>query len=103
MSDILVDLSDFTNQQPPLHSDILGAVSKNQSAAAVQPMVPTVEVTNGSPTPGVEHLDDWDTEDTASMSDTASVSSGCSSVGSQGKNAVVCLCLCKMRSFVGHA
>ena len=55
------------------------------------PIVPTVEVTNGSPTPASEpnavneHLDDWDTEDTASVSDTASISSGCSSVGSQGK------------------
>ena len=81
------------NQHTPAHTDILGAVSKNQSTAAVHPLLPTVAVTNGSPTPGVEHMDDWDTEDTASMSDTASVSSGCSSVGSQGKSAVVCLCV----------
>lgn len=59
----------------------------------LQPAVPTVEVTNGSPTPGLDvnaggdHLEDWDTEDTASMSDTASISSGCSSVGSQGEAA----------------
>lgn len=30
------------------------------------------------------HSEEWDTEDTASISDTASVSSGCSSTGSQG-------------------
>jgi hypothetical protein len=99
--DILVDSSDSTNRHTPSHTDILGAVSKNQSAAAVQPVLPTVAMTNGSPTPVVEHIDDWDTEDTASMSDTASISSGCSSVGSQGKSAVVWLCVLKMRSFVG--
>jgi hypothetical protein len=93
MFDILVYSSDPTNQHTPSHTDILGEVSKNQSTAPVLPVLPTVAVTNGSPTPGVEHMDDWDTEDTASMSDTASVSSGCSSVGSQGKSAVVCFCV----------
>ncbi|XP_069684975.1 (E3-independent) E2 ubiquitin-conjugating enzyme UBE2O isoform X2 [Periplaneta americana] len=83
--------TESSNQESPARTGVQGTVDNNQSAMAVQPVVPTVEVTNGSPTPGadsntgVEHLDDWDTEDTASVSDTASISSGCSSVGSQGK------------------
>lgn len=89
-----METSEPTNQDPMSHTDVQDGqemVDNNHSAVAVQPVVPTVEVTNGSPTPGSdtntggEHLDDWDTEDTASMSDTASISSGCSSVGSQGE------------------
>jgi hypothetical protein len=89
---IVVDSSEPTNKNSPSHTDVPRTFDNCQSTTAVHPLIPTVEVTNGSPTPGsdanntaVEHLDDWDTDDTASMSDTASISSGCSSVGSQGE------------------
>jgi hypothetical protein len=89
-ADILVAPSEPTNQNFPSHTDVQRTVDNTHSAKTVQPVIPTVEVTDGSPTPGsdantaLEHFEDWDTEDTASMSDTASISSGCSSVGSQG-------------------
>jgi hypothetical protein len=92
-TDILVDLAESTNQVAVSHTDVHGTVGNTHSVMVLQPVVPTVEVTNGSPTPGSDmnaggdHLEDWDTEDTASMSDTASISSGCSSVGSQGETA----------------
>jgi hypothetical protein len=90
-TDILVDPLESTNQVAMSHTDAQGTVGNTTSVMVLQPVVPTVEVTNGSPTPGSDmnaggdHLEDWDTEDTASMSDTASISSGCSSVGSQGE------------------
>jgi hypothetical protein len=90
-TDILADTAERTNQVAVTHPDVQGSVGNTHSVMVLQPVVPTVEVTNGSPTPGSElnaggdHLEDWDTEDTASMSDTASISSGCSSIGSQGE------------------
>lgn len=89
--DILANPAEPTNQVTMSHPNVQGTVGNMHSVMVLQPVVPTVEVTNGNPTPGSDlnaggdHLEDWDTEDTASMSDTASISSGCSSVGSQGK------------------
>lgn len=102
-ADSLVDPSEPTNQNCPSHTDVQRTVHNTHSATSVQPLIPTVEVTSDSLAPGcdadtaVEQFDDWDTEDTASMSDTASISSGCSSVGSQGETVLrwtdhVCLC-----------
>ncbi|KAJ9574645.1 hypothetical protein L9F63_008177, partial [Diploptera punctata] len=99
--DLVLAGNSVTNGPASLQSNKISSPKKNKSKEVIEdasesgcqesPSFPTVEVTNGSPTPvsepntGNEHLDDWDTEDTASMSDTASISSGCSSVGSQGK------------------
>ncbi|CAG2058900.1 unnamed protein product, partial [Timema podura] len=46
---------------------------------SITPFLPPEVTVTSAPDEG-----EWDTEDTASMSDTASISSGCSSIGSQG-------------------
>ncbi|XP_026673071.1 (E3-independent) E2 ubiquitin-conjugating enzyme UBE2O isoform X2 [Ceratina calcarata] len=54
-------------------------ISNTQSVTSNNTLMPPVQNQN------TESSDDWDTEDTGSQSDTASISSGCSSMSSMGK------------------
>jgi hypothetical protein len=90
-ADILADSPEPASHVAASHTDLQGTVCNSHSVMVLQSAVPAVEVTNGSPTPGSDmnpgddHLEFWNMGDTASMSDTSSISSGCSSVGSQGE------------------
>lgn len=66
------------------HQTVPAAPVSNNGNSGLLPPPPPPPQTAASPEQP-SSLSDWDTEDTASISDTASVSSGCSSTGSQGK------------------
>ncbi|OAD61943.1 Ubiquitin-conjugating enzyme E2 O [Eufriesea mexicana] len=70
---------DKVNEQQTLEENAHNNINSLQNITSNNTLMPPVQNQN------TESSDDWDTEDTGSQSDSASVSSGCSSMSSMGK------------------
>ncbi|XP_054000530.1 (E3-independent) E2 ubiquitin-conjugating enzyme UBE2O [Hylaeus anthracinus] len=70
---------DKINEQQALEDNAQNNINNLQNVTSNNTLMPPAQNQN------TESSDDWDTEDTGSQSDSASVSSGCSSMSSMGK------------------
>ncbi|XP_031831737.1 (E3-independent) E2 ubiquitin-conjugating enzyme [Nomia melanderi] len=73
------DNKDKDNEHQALEESAQNNINSLQNVTSNNTLMPPVQNQN------TESSDDWDTEDTGSQSDSASVSSGCSSLSSMGK------------------
>ncbi|XP_076289237.1 (E3-independent) E2 ubiquitin-conjugating enzyme UBE2O isoform X1 [Lasioglossum baleicum] len=70
---------DKDNEQQKLEENAQNNINNLQNVTSNNTLMPPAQNQN------TESSDDWDTEDTGSQSDSASISSGCSSMSSMGK------------------